>query len=107
MLTLESDGANGDTLVLRFQGGTDQRVSCGRGEWKKGLVQFPNLPVRPVAVSGAWASENTFLASLCYYETPYTLNLKLHFTDNQVAYDPEYNVFFGATKLTQLVGRSE
>ena len=51
-ITLESDD-KGDTLVARFDG-VDQRIPCGRGEWKKGRVAFATLPEQPAAASGAW-----------------------------------------------------
>ena len=58
------------------------------------------LPLRgtgsqPVALSGAWTSDDTFTVKICFYETPHTLTLQLKFTGDEVRVDSEMNVDFG------------
>jgi CubicO group peptidase (beta-lactamase class C family) len=104
-MALESDDKE-DTLVVRA-GGVDQRISCGRGEWKKGRLAFARFPEQPAAASGAWTGEDTFTARICFTETPFILRLNLKFADNQLLLDTESNVGFGSTKQPQLVGKAE
>ena len=100
-------GAGGDaTLVLRFAG-TEQRIGCGRGEWRKGRLAYGSFPEQPVAASGAWTAEGVYEAKLSFYETPFALTLALRFSGDDLTYDSEYNVAFGPTRQPQLVGRAE
>jgi hypothetical protein len=101
-VTLES-GSGLATLLLRVNG-ADYRVPCGHGNWTKAKLAFANLHEQPVAASGAWLDDNTLGAKVCFYETPFTVTLRLHFADDQLQIDPEFNVGFGATKGPQLAG---
>jgi CubicO group peptidase (beta-lactamase class C family) len=104
-IALESDDKQ-DTLVARFAG-VDQRIPCGRGEWKKGRIAFARFPQQPAAASGAWTGENTYTARVCFTETPFILKVNLKFAGNEVLLDSESNVAFGSTKQPQLVGKAE
>ncbi len=104
-IALESDDKQ-DTIIARF-GGVNQRIACGRGEWKKGRLAFGRFPEQPAAASGAWTSENTFTAQVCLTETPFILRVNLKFSGNEVVVDSESNVGFGSTKTPPLVGRAE
>ncbi len=97
------DGAT--TLVARFNG-KEQRIVCGKGEWVKGKLGFAMFPEQPSAASGAWIAPDTFVAKVCLTETPFALTFTLKFAGDQVTYDGEWNVFFGPTKMPQLVGRA-
>jgi CubicO group peptidase (beta-lactamase class C family) len=106
-LALESGPGGDTTLVLRF-GGAEQRLSCGRGEWRKGRLAVGAQPEQPVAASGAWTAQAEYTAKICLYETPFALTLTLRFSGNDlVLVDSEYNVAFGPTKQPQLVGHAE
>ncbi len=104
-LTLES-GANGTTLVLRFDG-HEQRVACGAGAWTKGRVQYGSFADRSVAASGAWTDADNFTAKLCFNELTSLLTLKLHFTGDEVVFDPSISNAIFPGKLTRLTGRIE
>jgi CubicO group peptidase (beta-lactamase class C family) len=105
MLGLEFGEQNGPvTLVGKFNGGTEQRIACGDGEWKKGRPAFGTFPERPAAASGAWTAPDTFTAKICFYETPYVLTMKLDFSNNKLRLDSAWNVSFGPTKSETLVG---
>jgi CubicO group peptidase (beta-lactamase class C family) len=103
-LVLEVDRKGDVTLLTRF-GGTEQRIAVGRGQWRKGRTVYASFPDQPVAASGGWTADDTYTARLSFYETPFLLTLRLRFTENEVAYDSEFNVAFGPTKQPQLVGR--
>jgi CubicO group peptidase (beta-lactamase class C family) len=105
-LTLEGGGKDGGmTLVARF-GGAEQRVECGRGVWKKGQAAWDGFPRQPVAAAGAWTADDTYTAKLCFYETPFTLTVRLKFAGKELQYDSEMNVWFGPTKRPRLVGKA-
>ena len=57
-----------------------------------------------VAASGAWTSDDSYTAKVCFYETPFCDTLGLRFAGDAVVLDQEHNVSFGATKRPQLVG---
>ena len=105
-IALELGGAGGGaTLVARFNG-VEQRVACGRGEWRKGRLAYGALPEQPVAATGAWTADDTYAVKISFHETPFAITLGLRFSGDELVYDSEYNVAFGPTKQAQLVGRA-
>jgi CubicO group peptidase (beta-lactamase class C family) len=106
---VESDGKDGAvTLVARFDG-VEQRIVCGRGSWQKqkGRVTWGTRAEQAVAASGAWSEDDTFTAKLSFYETPFTITISLKFSAEELRFDSESNVGFGALKDSQLVGKAE
>jgi hypothetical protein len=99
------------SLILRTAAG-DTRLTIGRDIWTNSRGQFTNgleralsVPANPlVAATGAWSSENTFTVKLVLSETPYYSTLNFKFDGDRLLFDSEHNVFFGLTKLPQLVG---
>jgi CubicO group peptidase (beta-lactamase class C family) len=105
-VVLES-GKDGElTLVTKF-GGMERRIVCGSGAWQKGRAALGRLPEQPVAACGAWTADDTFTAKLCFTETPFVATIRLKFTKDEVRYEPEMNVGFGAMKESALVGKAE
>jgi CubicO group peptidase (beta-lactamase class C family) len=105
-LALE-DGKDGAvTLVARF-GGVEQRIACARGAWRKGRGGWGTLATQPVAASGAWTADDTFTARLCFYETPFIITARLHFSGDEVRCDVESNVGFGQVRRSTLVGKAK
>ena len=94
------------TIVTRFAG-AEQRIVCGQGSWRKGKGGWGMLPAQSLAASGAWTDADTFVAKLCFYETPFMFTVRLKFAADEVRFDSEANVGFGATKQAQLVGSSK
>ena len=106
-ITLQSDGNDGAvTLVTRFDG-VERRIACGRGVWQKERMVWGQLPEQPAAASGAWTEDDTFTATLCFYETPFIITIRLKFFGQQLQCNCEANVGFGPTKEPQLIGRAE
>jgi hypothetical protein len=87
--------------------GSDYRIACGHGQWRKGRAAFAEFAAEPVAATGAWTSEDTYVAKLCFYETPYYVLLRLHFEGNKLLLDTEYNVSFEERVKPQLIGQAE
>lgn len=92
------------TLVFRV-GGRESRLPAGSGEWLPGTIA-PGGVEQPVATSGAWTSDDTFVARTCQIRTAFCTTFKLQFGGDLVIFDQEQNVGFGPTKRPQLVGRA-
>jgi hypothetical protein len=92
-------------LMSRIDG-KDQAIVCGRGEWKKQRAAWGKLTEQPVAASGAWTDDTTFVGKLCFYETPYIVTVTLKFAGDEVRVSSEQNVGFGATRETPLAGKA-
>ena len=104
-LTLEFNGPDGEaTLVGHFNGKPEQRIPCGRNEWKKSRLALGVLPEQAAAVSGAWTADNVYTAKICFYETPFIVTVRLDFSDGKLAFEQTSNVGFGATNKVKLIG---
>ncbi len=101
LLAGEQDGAT--TLVMRFDG-VEHRIECARGKWNPGKAGWGTLAAQPVAASGAWISDDTFAAKLCFYETPFVITVKLKFAGDEIHYHAQSNVGFGPKNEFQLIG---
>jgi hypothetical protein len=103
-LGVEFDGANGPvTLMCKFNG-SEHRISCGKGEWKKGHMAIGGLADQPAAACGAWTEDGVYTARVCLCETPFVFNFRLHFDDKKLKVDWAQNVSFGPATKGQLVG---
>lgn len=102
-LEFNSQG-DGASLIVKVTDTPEQRIVCGKNEWKKGRVSFGRMALQPAAACGAWTANDTFAAKFCFYETPFTLTLHLEFDGEKLKVDPAMNVGFGPTKQKQLTG---
>lgn len=92
------------TLVVR-RGGVEHQAVCGFKRWVKGTLPVHGADEQPVALSGAWTSDDTYAVKICLYETPHCLTLQLKFAGEQLQLDAEMNVDFGPTKHPTLIGK--
>jgi len=111
-LTLDQS-SDGVTLKLRNIHG-EQQIHCGFGSWTKGGMIFEKDLIRPVgeangrqviAASGAWTAPALYTACLYFHETPFRLTISLHFTEERLNLELEYNVAFSGNKKWQLTGQ--
>ncbi len=98
------DSGSTSVLTLGFAG-RKARIDLGRNEWKTGRLTLPGAADRAVAASGAWIAEDTFVAKMCFTETPFVLTVTLRFADGQMTFDQKFNVGFKQQKLAPIVGR--
>jgi len=103
-ISIENDGDTA-TLVMRV-GGTERRIVCGSGAWKRGKMAFGPLAEQPAAASGAWTGDDTLTIKICFYETPFVVNLTLHFAGDELQVESRSNVGFGPTTSPRLVGKA-
>lgn len=106
-VTLEGGGPDGGVTLVARSGGSEQRIVCGRGAWRKGRGAWGRLPTQPVAASGGWTGDDTFAAKLCFYETPFLFAVRLKFSGDEVRCEVESNVGFGPLKPAPLVGKAK
>ncbi len=104
-ITLEADGDKDTTTIVVRSGGVDRRIVCGSGSWKRGRIALGPLPEQPAAASGAWTGDDTYTAKVCFYETPFQATLRLKFAGDELRFESQSNVGFGATKQPALVGK--
>ena len=105
-ITLET-GMDGAVTLTAHVDGTERKVSCGSGTWQKGRAAWSRLPEQPAAAGGVWTTDDTFTAKVCFTETPFVVTVRLVFSGNEVRCESEWNVGFGSTKETALVGKTE
>ena len=105
-ITLENDGKDGRVTIVAQFDGAGQRIVCGHDTWEKGQVTWGSLPQQPAAASGAWITDNTFTAKLCFYETPFIITVNLTFSGDEVRCNSAANVGFGPAKELLLVGKA-
>lgn len=99
------------SLIIRTTTG-ETRMIIGRESWTSSRGLFTNgldralsVPANPmVAATGAWNTENTFTVKIVLSETPYYSTLNFKFDGDRLLFDSEHNVYFGPTKLPQLMG---
>ncbi len=60
---------------------------------------------QPVAASGAWVGEDTYVIKICFYETPFIATITNRFIEDRLQSEYEVNVSFGPTKLPMIEGR--
>jgi hypothetical protein len=106
-LTLQAVGGKEDVTLLARMGGVEQRLVCGRGDWVKGRFPLASGPEQAAAGAGAWTTEDTYVAKVYYYETPFCVTMTLRFAGDQLFLDWQRNVAFGPTRPPQLVGQAK
>lgn len=106
-ITLEAGEKDAVTILARVDG-KERRIACGNGTWLKGRAAWGMATTeQPIATSGAWTADDTYTAKLCLTETPFVLTIRLKITGNELRYEAESNVGFGATKEPALTGKAE
>jgi CubicO group peptidase (beta-lactamase class C family) len=93
-------GREHDTLTLHHDWGTHELVA-GHGEWRTGNILLPNhrdQGPHPVAVSGAWVDERTYVVRSYLLRTPFLRTLTLRFDGDGLTLDARENVAFGPTE---------
>lgn len=86
-------------------------IDVGVGSWLrqrttfyKGINELFDTPEQGLAVTGAWSAPDTFVAHLCFDETPYTMTASFLFQGEQVRVNMKYNVRWGAAAEPEIIG---
>lgn len=99
---------DGSADLVFEHGRLKSRLRIGAGKWQKGRTRFAQDPSvrepRPVVASGTWTADDTYVARLLFYTTPFGPTVTLRFAGDQIFVDYHANVGFGPLDLPQLVG---
>lgn len=106
-LGLVLDEASGGMTIVGKVNGVDQKLLCGKGEWKSGKWAFGAGQEQPAAASGAWTADDTYTAKVVLYETPFILTLTFKFADGKLEYEVKRNVGFGPTTSPKLISEKK
>ena len=112
-LTFAAPAHQGVTVELKgTMGATELR--CAPGVWQEGRVvvrqaesrppRSLGLPNPPLVASGAWTRDDTFTLRLCYYETPFVIDLDCRFAGDAITLNGEINASFGPTQWPAIAG---
>ncbi|MBN2148514.1 MAG: serine hydrolase [Anaerolineales bacterium] len=80
-------------------------LKFGNGGWVEDVTSLSMPTPSKVAASGVWTAENTFVLSLCHYETPYIHTFTCTFAEDQVTFHFKANVSFGPLELPVMAGK--
>lgn len=108
-------GRRGARVRLLVAGTSTTDLECAPDTWREGEVSYrrkagrdprrATLPGPPVAASGAWVDADTYALRLCYYETPWVIDLTFRFSEGGVALSGEVSASFGPTEWGPIAGR--
>ncbi len=89
-------------------------ITCGTGKWVRGATRFQkrisnvfDSDNQAIAASCAWSDAHTFVAKLCFHETPYTLSSTFSFEKGQLSIDIVHNLRWGETKRPRITGQRQ
>ena len=99
------DTADGSTVFVVRAGGEDRRLRIVPSTWTRGATLRVASGDQPAAASGGWTGDDTYAARVCLYETPFCSTLRLRFAGDELTYEQEGALTFGAPKRQNLVGR--
>jgi CubicO group peptidase (beta-lactamase class C family) len=98
-------------ITFKDADGTHE-IACGFGRWVRGTTGFQKRisnvfdhDAQPIAASCGWSDDHTFVAKLCFSQTPYTLTSKFTFERDQLSIDIEHNLRWGETKRPRITGK--
>jgi hypothetical protein len=97
-------GTENATLVFKSERGA-HRLECGYGCWCRGRTTLRGPQEEAVASSGAWMDDQTWVAKLCFYQTPYMVTVTCRFEGREVSVEGRQNVSFGPAEVLSFTGR--
>ncbi len=74
-------------------------ITCGSGTWHEESTMLYGEPSN-IAASGAWTSDDTFLVTVRFYETPFINTMPCRFDGDHLIIDGSLNVSFGPTTFS-------
>jgi hypothetical protein len=99
---------DGRAMLGIEQGRRKARIRVGSGKWQRGQTRFGQAPwirpARPVMAAGGWTAQDTYVAQLLLYTTPFTPTFTLRFVDDRLLFASHTNASFGPLDPPQLVG---
>ena len=85
----------------------NHRLEFGYSDWREGVTALAAATPQKEVASGVWTSDDTFILTMCLYETPFIHTIACQFEGNTICYDRKANVAFGPLEYPQIVGVTE
>lgn len=111
-VSVDFSGANPVITIVDADG--PHAIACGRGGWVRGQTDFRkhisglfDFSPQGIAACGAWTDADTYVAKLCFDETPYTITATMKFDGDRLLLDMEHNLRWGDKKRPQIVAEKE
>jgi hypothetical protein len=98
-------GTDAWIVSVRDEHGTHELV-CGNGEWRVGTTAMGYNRPTPVAASGAWVDNDTYVMRLCLPETPFIRTFTCRFHGADLTVTVHDNVSFGPTDHPPALARA-
>jgi CubicO group peptidase (beta-lactamase class C family) len=106
---------SGDTPRIHFEDADGKHdIACGVGRWVRGRTFYQkhisnqyDSDEQGIAGSCAWADDKTWVAKLCFHQTPYTLTQRFLFDGDKLSIDTEHNLRWGETRRPRITGRPQ
>lgn len=85
----------------------EEEVTCGYGEWREGQTSLltRGRGLQPMAASGAWEGDNTFVITMRMFETPFYFTFKNVYEGDRVTIQVAQNVAFEGEGTPLLTGK--
>lgn len=96
--------AEGCRFVIHDDRGEHEIVG-GYGEWRVGSTTLVPTGRTPVAASGAWSDDETYVLRVCAYETPFIRTFTCRFEGEELTVTSTDNVGFGPTEFPPIRAR--
>jgi CubicO group peptidase (beta-lactamase class C family) len=104
------DFDEGSCVVTMHDELGEHRYTCGHRNWVSGSMRMAGRTggdlgvVQPIAASGAWQDDRTYVMKVYMTATPFRRTATCRFEDDRLILDSELNVGFGPTEGPRLVG---
>jgi CubicO group peptidase (beta-lactamase class C family) len=103
---------SGDTPRIHFEDADGRHdIACGVGRWVRGRTFYQkrisnqyDTSEQGIAGSCAWLDDKTWVAKLCFHQTPFTLTQRFVFDGDKLSIDTEHNLRWGETKRPRITG---
>jgi hypothetical protein len=94
------------TFILQDERG-DHKIRVGYDAWLNGTTSFRGYANEPISAAGAWTSENSFEARLCYPHSFFCPVLRLRYGSADLEIEVEPNVSWDISPATLITGTAE
>jgi CubicO group peptidase (beta-lactamase class C family) len=99
-MTLSFNESGSDVRMKTAQ--SEERFSCGYGEWLFDQSSLFSDTKTPIAASGAWTADDRFTMVVRLYHMPFFHTLDCHFSGDELMVETRVNVSFDAPKTLLL-----
>ena len=96
--------ATPDRITIANEDG-EQSFAAGYGTMELGSMTIPQMGSSKIAVSGAWETQDKYIANILLYETPHGVKYTFQFNEDELLCDVNLNVPFRGREALQIKGK--